>query len=772
MFPALRRTPAPTNRDSSTEHHEPRVALRWLAACAVLAMLLVVAMAALALRTSRDVLRQRGFDAVQNTARSLAQAIDADLGRIALSLHAFAQARGHAQVQGRGDAQSIETLLADQQTLLADIDAVRLTDAEGNVLLGRDVAASPGTNVADRDYFALARDGRPGTVVVSEPVFARISRQWVVVVSRRLEDPDGRFAGVVYATLTSAHFDRLIAPPHIGPQGAISVRSAGLRLIARRTGNEEPPSGIGNTQVSPQLRDAIAASPGDGTYVARTVLDNVERFNAYQRVGTQPLYVLVGLATDDYLAPWHREVLVVGGLTGFALVAFSLSSLLVARAWRRVSASTSARRREAFRHRALMRTASDGIHVLDREGRVVEVSDAFAQSLGYAHDELVGRPVTLWDAGLDEPPTLAERLRGFGVGERVAFSGRQRRRDGTLLEVQVAGIGVSLDGQELLYCAARDVTERRRAERALRATRGMLDRTGRLAGVGGWTLDLRGGRMIWSDETCRLLGVPPGFAPTLARALEFFPSPGRERLDAAIQAALNDGTPWDLELPLVDTADRRRWVRTVGERDMEDGLPVRLVGAILDVSDRRRLERHAGSLEAQLQRALAGLDELRLLAAQPAAVERADTGIDALIASAVAELPADQQARIVVERRGAAGSAAVDARLVRLALRHLLSNALQFSPPGTPVTLRIDDDDGAPGALRIDVVDLGPGLPDDVAARPFAWPPRAGDAGQGLPIVHRVAALHGGRVELASRDAGRTVVRLVIPPGPARRAGA
>lgn len=581
MFPALRRPPAPTTRDAApSDVSEPRIALRWLVACVVLAMLLVVAMALVALQTSHEAFRQRGQDAVQNIAQSLAQAIDADLARVSLSLQAFAQARTHALAQARADAATIDTLLANQQVLLSDVDAVRLTDADGNVLMGRDVAAAPGVSVADRDYFIAARDGPPGAVVVSEPVFARISRQWVVVVARRLEEPDGRFAGIVYANLHSAHFERLIARPHIGPQGAISVRSRGLRLIARRTGNGEAAAGIGSAQVSDTLRDAFAAAPDSGVFTARTAIDGIERVNAYQRVGRQPLVVLVGLATDDYLAPWHREVAVVGGLTAFAVVAFTLSSVLVARAWRRVSASTRERRREAFRHRALLRTTSDGIHVLDRDGRVVEASDAFAQSLGYTPDEIAGLTIEAWDAGLDTPPPLAERLRGFAVGERTLFSGLQRRRDGTLVEVEVVGLGLHVDGRDLLYCAARDVGERLRAERALRETRAMLDRTGRLAQVGGWTLDLDSGRMAWSDEACRLHGVPPGFSPTLARALSFVASADRGRLDAAIQAAILHGTPWDLELTLVDTADRRRRVRTTGEREAEDGRPVRLVAAL------------------------------------------------------------------------------------------------------------------------------------------------------------------------------------------------
>jgi hypothetical protein len=62
----------------------------------------------------------------------------------------------------------------------------------------------------------------------------------------------------------------------------------------------------------------------------------------------------------------------------------------------------------------------------------------------------------------------------------------------------------------------RELTER------LRASEAFLDRTGRVAGVGGWELSLRSGKLRWTSETCRIHDLEPGHAPTVDEALGYY----------------------------------------------------------------------------------------------------------------------------------------------------------------------------------------------------------------------------------------------------------
>ncbi len=118
----------------------------------------------------------------------------------------------------------------------------------------------------------------------------------------------------------------------------------------------------------------------------------------------------------------------------------------------------------------------------------------------------------------------------------------------------------------------------------------LLDRTGRLADVGGWALDLDTSALHWSSQTFRLHDLPVGQLPNLEQALNFYPPEARVRLEHAIERARRDGTGWDLELPLVTAAGRKLWVRAMGRVELsDDGQPHRLVGAIQDISIRRKV---------------------------------------------------------------------------------------------------------------------------------------------------------------------------------------
>lgn len=133
-----------------------------------------------------------------------------------------------------------------------------------------------------------------------------------------------------------------------------------------------------------------------------------------------------------------------------------------------------------------------------------------------------------------------------------------------------------------------DVTEQLKAEHALRESQALLDRTGRVAGIGGWSLDLRTMELVWSDQTCRIHDLEPGHRPTLDEALGYCRPEARHAIENAIQQGMREGRPWSLELPLLTAKGREIWVLAQGQADLQDGVPVRLVGALQDVTEHHR----------------------------------------------------------------------------------------------------------------------------------------------------------------------------------------
>jgi PAS domain S-box-containing protein len=122
------------------------------------------------------------------------------------------------------------------------------------------------------------------------------------------------------------------------------------------------------------------------------------------------------------------------------------------------------------RYQAVVEQAGEGIFLFDPETkRILETNPAFREMFGYGEEEV--RSITLYDLvprdkeGVDRNVERALRQGHLLVGERS-----YRRKDGTGIEVEVSGSVLSYGGKEVICSVVRDVTERKRAEDALRSS--------------------------------------------------------------------------------------------------------------------------------------------------------------------------------------------------------------------------------------------------------------------------------------------------------------
>ena len=113
---------------------------------------------------------------------------------------------------------------------------------------------------------------------------------------------------------------------------------------------------------------------------------------------------------------------------------------------------------------ALLRNASDGIHILNAEGNVIEASNSFCTMLGYSRNEVIGMNVSQWEAQLsnDELAQILEKQ--LAHHDRVLFESRHQRKDGTLFNVEISGQRLELSGELVIFNSSRGITTRKQAE--------------------------------------------------------------------------------------------------------------------------------------------------------------------------------------------------------------------------------------------------------------------------------------------------------------------
>lgn len=166
------------------------------------------------------------------------------------------------------------------------------------------------------------------------------------------------------------------------------------------------------------------------------------------------------------------------------------------------------------------------------------------------------------------------------------------------------------DGSARWLGTVQDVTDQvwRRREAGLNAR--LLKMASVVAHIGGWTYDTAHGRVIWSDEVCRIHELPPGTTPTVEEAIAWFAPDSRARLRRLVEACLRDGTPYDEELQLVTARGRRVWVRSIGEAVRgADGTISGLQGAFQDITDKRAAEQAAARAAQQLAATLESITD-------------------------------------------------------------------------------------------------------------------------------------------------------------------
>lgn len=195
--------------------------------------------------------------------------------------------------------QGIDQFLETATARVPLVHATRIIDAQG-ILQNSSDGRGQGTDVSDRSYFVAQRDRTAHGMFVSEPLLSRSEGRTAVMLSRRLEDEDGRFAGIVSAFVDLSELGSLYAAVNLrGTMAVQLLREDGTLLIRR----PETPRALGR-----QFPALVAVSPGIALRT-RSPIDGERDFVAVARVRSLPLLVAVTRNEDTALATSYQEAI-------------------------------------------------------------------------------------------------------------------------------------------------------------------------------------------------------------------------------------------------------------------------------------------------------------------------------------------------------------------------------------------------------------------------------------------------------------------------------
>ncbi|MNU80171.1 Phytochrome-like protein cph2 [compost metagenome] len=210
----------------------------------------------------------------------------------------------------------LQRLLSAQRSELSQVHGLFVYDETGQWIANSNGAEVGVANNSDREYFIFHRDHPDRGPHIGPSIKSRSSGEWIMTVSRRINHPDGSFAGVALATIYLSHFLQLYDSIDMGNNGVINLIADNASIVVRRPFNE---ADIGSSLAKSPLFTQLLPKDSAGTAMLKSTIDGVERVVGYRRVEGYPLIVFAALNKDEVLTGWRKQSLLSAAIVSLLL---------------------------------------------------------------------------------------------------------------------------------------------------------------------------------------------------------------------------------------------------------------------------------------------------------------------------------------------------------------------------------------------------------------------------------------------------------------------
>lgn len=304
---------------------------------------------------------------------------------------------------------------------------VGIIDAQGMYALSNLSPVVP-IDLSDREHFKVHATTDTGNLFVSKPVIGRATGKWSVQLTRRINQPDGSFAGVVVVSMDPGYFARFYSEFKLGEQGMAGLYGLDGVARARQVGSKTE---YGSNAANSPMFSRIAQGELAGTYSHHSVIDGIERMYYYRKLPDYELSVIAGVALQDVLANHYRArdaLLLQAALVTVLIVALAgaltryLLHMRRSMAARRLAQQRDLERTEQLH--AIFAMSPDGFVSFDHNRRVTYVNPAFGQMTALDNMALDGLDEREFSAWLAQRCAASTPFPGMTRLRTLATSGK------------------------------------------------------------------------------------------------------------------------------------------------------------------------------------------------------------------------------------------------------------------------------------------------------------------------------------------------------------
>jgi PAS domain S-box-containing protein len=280
------------------------------------------------------------------------------------------------------------------------------------------------------------------------------------------------------------------------------------------------------------------------------------------------------------------------------------------------SAERELREREA-EIRRLVDASIVGIFIWDPEGQILEANDAFLRMMGYSREELLSGEMCTTDL---TPPEWLDHDRRLWVpklkmtGSLQPFEQEYLRKDGSRVPVLIGAASFD-ESVNRGVAFVLDLTERKRAEEALKRSEFYLREAQKLTHTGSWAWRVSDRNLVHlSEEWYRVYGCDPSDgAPNWEKRLDLVHPEDRLTWKNTIERAIVEKTDYDITFRIVLPGGVMKWIHTVGHPVLTaTGELVQFLGCSTDITDHKRAEQERDKLRV-LEDELAHINRVSMM---------------------------------------------------------------------------------------------------------------------------------------------------------------